>query len=80
MLLVTEMYTRDVVKPVLVVAKNSEWWLKPTTADQCGQNPVLRNRAMWADIITTVSCFYDQQKRFNSNMSQSLSASSNIAT
>ena len=25
-----------------VVVKKAEWWLGPTTPDQCGQNPVLQ--------------------------------------
>ena len=29
-----------VVKVAWVVVKKGEWWLRPTTSDQCGQNPV----------------------------------------
>ena len=36
-----------------MVVKNTEWWLGPTTPDQCGQNPatrvVMRTRILYCD-------------------------------
>ena len=38
-----------VIKQALVMVKIAEWWLEPTTANQCGENP---------DIIVLVTLKY----------------------
>ena len=57
------------VKQVWVVVKMAEWWLGPTTPDQCGENPAISLSSPTAlqclYDYTVASCIYSACRYFN---------------